>query len=207
MSKVQLPGSIIFDSQIKIHSGTENKDVSLSQEFKYRLEGEHRQNGATDQGKSRKIFMKRKRIERKYHVQDNASVELKDVKMYCNKNQFPALPFCGPHYKPHGTRGLGKHYHLRFDPKLSIGKCAILRIPCACVACASNLDKAWISGIPSDKQDCYKPVTKCTYLTLLGAFNNWNIIQLSSKSTSSDTFDETHQVVLDGISDNMASLV
>ena len=37
--------------------------------------------------------------------------------------------------------------------------------------------------------------------------NNWNIIQLSQKSTSSDIFDEIHQVVLDGISDNMASLV
>ena len=33
------------------------------------------------------------------------------------------------------------------------------------------------------------------------------MIQLSSKSTSSDAFDEIHQVVLDGISDNMASLV
>ena len=30
---------------------------------------------------------------------------------------------------------------------------------------------------------------------------------MSSKSTSFDTFDEVHQVVLDGISDNMASLV
>ena len=30
MSKVQLPGSIRFDSRIKIHTGTEKKDVSLS---------------------------------------------------------------------------------------------------------------------------------------------------------------------------------
>ena len=30
---------------------------------------------------------------------------------------------------------------------------------------------------------------------------------MSSKSTSSETFDEIHQVVLDGISDNMASFV
>ena len=69
------------------------------------------------------------------------------------------------------------------------------------------LDKPWISGIPSDKQERYKPVTKSTYWPVLGAFNNWNIIELSSKSTSSDTFDEINQVVLDGISDNMASLV
>ena len=73
--------------------------------------------------------------ERKYHVQDNASVELKDVKMYCNKNQFPTLRFCGPHSKPHVARGLGKHYHLRFDPKLGMGKCEVRRIPCACVPC------------------------------------------------------------------------
>ena len=45
------------------------------------------------------------------------------------------------------------------------------------------------------------------YWIVLGAFNNWNIIELSSKSTSSETFDEIHQVVLDSISDNMASLV
>ena len=62
-------------------------------------------------------------------------------------------------------------------------------------------------GIPSDKQERYKPVTKCTYWTVLGYFNNWNIIQLSQKWTPSDAFDEIHQVVIDGISDCMASLV
>ena len=75
MSKVQLPGSVIFDSQIKMHTGTENKDVSLAKEFKDHLEEEHHQNGAINQGKSRKIFMERKWTERKYHVHDNASVE------------------------------------------------------------------------------------------------------------------------------------
>ena len=104
--------------------------------------------------------MERKWTEIKYHVQDNAAVELKDVKMYCNTNKFPELPFCGPHSKPHGAMGVGKHYHLRFDPKLGMGVCAIRCIPCACVDCTSILDKAWISGIPSDKQDLYKPVTK-----------------------------------------------
>ena len=83
----------------------------------------------------------------------------------------------------------------------------IRRISCACVACTSILDKTWISGIPSDEQELYKPVTKCTNWPELGSFNNWNIIKLSQKSTSSDTFDEIHQVVLDKISDNRASLV
>ena len=87
-----------------------------------------------------------------------------------------------------------------------MGEFEIRRIPCACVACTSMLDKPWIYGILSDKQESYKHFTKCTYWTVLGAFNNWKIILLSSKSTSSDTFDEIHHVVLDGISDNMASL-
>ena len=60
MSKVQLYGSIRFDSQIKIHTGTEKKDVSLAREFKNHLEGEHHKNGVIDQGKSRKRFMNRK---------------------------------------------------------------------------------------------------------------------------------------------------
>ena len=60
-------------------------------------------------------FTEIKRTERKNHIQDNAAVELKDVKMYCNTNQVPELLFSGPHSKPHGARGLSKHYHLRFD--------------------------------------------------------------------------------------------
>ena len=139
MSKVQLPGSIRFDSQIKIHTGIEKKNVSLTRDIKDNLEVEHRKNGVIDQGKSIKRYMNRKWTESKYHVQDNADVELNDVKMYCNTTQFPTLPFCGPHSKPHGARGLGKHYHLRFDPKLGMDKCAIRRIPCACVACTSML--------------------------------------------------------------------
>ena len=69
------------------------------------------------------------------------------------------------------------------------------------------LDKPCISVIPKDKQEHYKPVTKCTYWPVLGPLKNWNIIQLSHKSTPYDTCDEIHQVVLDGISENVASLV
>ena len=73
---------------------------------------------------------------------------------------------------------MSKNYHLRFDPTLGNGVCAILRIPCACVACTSMLEKPWIHGIPPDKQESYKPGAKCTYWPVLGSFNNRNIIQL-----------------------------
>ena len=85
------------------------------------------------------------------------------MKIYCKKNQFTELSFCVPHSKPHGARGLSKHYHLRFDPKIRMGICAIICIPCACVACTSMLYKPWISGITPDVQERYKPAAKCTY--------------------------------------------
>ena len=136
--------------------------------------------------------MERKWTYRQYHVQDNTDVAHQDVKMYCNTNQFPALTFCGPHSKPHDSRRLSKHYHLRFYSKLGNGVCEIRRIPCACVACTPMPEKPWISGIPSDEQESYKPVTKCTYWPVLGSFNSWNMTKLSQKSTPFDAFDEIH---------------
>ena len=124
--------------------------------------------------------------------------------IYCNTNKFPALSFCGQYYKPHDARGLSKYYHFRFDPKLGMVICAIFRIPCSCVEYTLMLDKPWISGIPQYKQDIYKHLINCAYWPVLGPFNNWNIMQLSQKSTPYDMFDEIHQVVFDGIRDNMA---
>ena len=102
---------------------------------------------------------------------------------------------------------MGKHYQLRFDPKLGQGICAICRIPCACVVCTSMPDKPWISGIQSTKQARYQPVINCTYWPVLGSYNNWNTIDRTKKSIPFEEFDEIHQVFLARISDNMASLV
>ena len=82
--------------------------------------------------------------------------------MYCDTNQFLELRCCGPHPKPHGARGLSKHYHLRFYPKLGHGICATQCIPRDCVACTSMIDQPWIYCIPSNKQSYYQPVTYCT---------------------------------------------
>ena len=68
------------------------------------------------------------------------------------------------------------------------------------------LDKPWISGIQSIRQARYQPVTNCTYWLVLGSYNNRTIIELTPKSIPSKAFDEINQVVLDKISENMASL-
>ena len=100
-----------------------------------------------DKGK-KKLFMEIKWTYQQYHVQDNSVVSHRYVRMYCNTNRFTELPFCGPHSKPHSARGLSKHYHLRFDPKLGNVVCEIFRIPCDCVSCTSMIEKPWIYGIP-----------------------------------------------------------
>ena len=66
------------------------------------------------------------------------------------------------------------------------------------------LEKPWISGVPSNKEASYQPVTNCTYWPLLGSYKNCSIIHLSQKSTPFEAFEEIHQIVIGGISDNMA---
>ena len=102
---------------------------------------------------------------------------------------------------------MGKYYHIRFDPNIGHGICAIRRIPCIFVACTSMLEKPLISGMQSTKKSRYQPVINCTYWLVLGPYNNWTSIELTPKSIPSEAFDEIHQVVLDRISENMASFV
>ena len=144
MSNVQLPVSKIFYSQVLMHSCTKNNYVSLAKYFQNKWSKEHCKHGIIDKVKYRKRASTGKCTDRDYHLQDNADVSQKDVKMYCDTNQFPVLPFCGPHPKPHGARGLSKYYNLRFDIRLGHGICAIFHIPCECVVCTSILDQPWV---------------------------------------------------------------
>ena len=116
-----------------MHTSTQNNDVSLAKEFQQHLSIENRKNCVIDKGKFIKRASERKRTDRKYHVQDNVDVAHKYVKIYFSTKKLVELPFCGPYSKPHGARGLSKHYNLRFDPKLGHGVPEIIRIPCACV--------------------------------------------------------------------------
>ena len=69
------------------------------------------------------------------------------------------------------------------------------------------MDKHWIFGIPSNKQERCQPITNCTYWPVMGSYNNFNFIELSPKSIPFEAFDEIYQVILDIISENVASLV
>ena len=69
------------------------------------------------------------------------------------------------------------------------------------------LDKPWYPGVAQKQQPLYKHVVDCTYWYVLGSFDNWNITQFKNKNRLSEYFYQIHNVAIDGISDNMVSLV
>ena len=83
-----------------------------------------RKHGVIDQGKDRKRVSKIKWTYREYHVQDHADVANKYVKMYCDTNKFPPLPFCGSHPDPYEARG-----YISSDPNIGHGMWLIAHIP------------------------------------------------------------------------------
>ena len=83
----------------------------------------------------------------------------------------------------------------------------LLIIPCDCTSCTSIIDQPSITDIPAHQQPCQNAVKEFTYWDVLGSFNNCNILKLSQKPTSSKEIDKIHQVVLAGISENMAALL
>ena len=92
--------------------------------------------------------------------------------------------------KPHGVRGISKHYNLQLEPKLGHGTCEIRRIPCVCVEFTNIMDNPWAPGVDHTQKPCYQPVVDCTYWPVLCSFNDWNIIQFTNKIKYSEEFDE-----------------
>ena len=78
--------------------------------------------------------------------------------MYFTTKYFPRFPFFGTPNKPHCVRGLSNRYHMRFDPKLGQGNCAICRVPCVCTKITSMLDKTRTPGVTPHQQPHYQPV-------------------------------------------------
>ena len=82
MYNVKLTRSICFYSHILMNSCTQKNDVRLDKEFQKHLSKEHRKHVVIYQGKYSKRSSKRKWTDREYHVQYNADVAHKEVKIY-----------------------------------------------------------------------------------------------------------------------------
>jgi len=86
-------------------------------------------------------------------------------------------------------------YHIRCDPDLGLGKCAMRRIPCACRACRTALAQVWQSNIPVENQPRYcGTVVDCKYASILGHYNKWYIVDLCIMPTPQNTSTQVEPV-------------
>ena len=62
-----------------------------------------------------------------------------------------------------------KHfYHIRCDPDLDKGLCAMRRIPCACTGYVEQIPDPWLPNLDKILQQCYAIKTKtCNYSLIL----------------------------------------
>ena len=67
--------------------------------------------------------------------------------------------------------------------------------------------KPWYKGVPKNQQPQYHLVKDCTQWTVLGSFNNRNIVQFSHKETHSEYIDKMNQFGIYSISEKMDTLV
>ena len=70
-----------------MNSCTPKNDVSLGKESQINLSKDNSKHVVIDQGKYRKISSKTKCTDKQCHVQDNADIAHKYVKIYCDTNQ------------------------------------------------------------------------------------------------------------------------
>ena len=96
-----------------------------------------------------------------------------------------------------------KHfYHIRCDPELGEGFCAMLRIPCACSGCVVKLSKPWLPNLEGKTKPRYviKPET-CKYSSILREYNKWYIAKLNLKkeTTNPNEMKIKYELVLQGM--------
>ena len=73
-------------------------------------------------------------------------------------------------------------YHIRCDPDLGKGFCAMRRIPCACTGCVEKLPNPWLPKRYKTLQPRYAIEPKTfKYSSILCGYNKWYISKLTLK--------------------------
>ena len=95
-----------------------------------------------------------------------------------------------------------RFYHIRCDPNLDKGFCAMQEIPCACTGCVEKLSNHWLLNLDKTLQPRYsiEPET-CKYSSILLGYNKWYITKLTLKkeTTNPDEMDIKDKLVLNGM--------
>ena len=65
------------------------------------------------------------------------------IKMIWKNKLFPSINSINGKTFPYASKGILRHYHHRYHPKLGLGIVSIRRIPCGCHACTAILSLFW----------------------------------------------------------------
>eukprot|EP00534_Pseudo-nitzschia_fraudulenta_P001320 CAMPEP_0201118978 /NCGR_PEP_ID=MMETSP0850-20130426/3169_1 /ASSEMBLY_ACC=CAM_ASM_000622 /TAXON_ID=183588 /ORGANISM="Pseudo-nitzschia fraudulenta, Strain WWA7" /LENGTH=130 /DNA_ID=CAMNT_0047384501 /DNA_START=336 /DNA_END=725 /DNA_ORIENTATION=+ len=66
-------------------------------------------------------------------------------------------------------------------PELGLGKIALRKIPCKCVACNNQMKKKWLHNKTLKEQPRLQLAKDCKYSKGLGDANNWLIVEMKMK--------------------------
>ena len=109
-----------------------------------------------------------------YNVQRNSDVDHRGMKMICNNKLFPSLNVINGKIFPYASKGILRHYHYRYDPKLSPGIVAIIIITCSCHAFTYILSIFWGYKTKEEvNQPRYGKVYNCKYYQIIGCHNDF----------------------------------
>ena len=115
----------------------------------------------------------------KKHAKREAKARLNHKYYWIHKEEDTLLSGMKAVYKILNNKDKGTmkyFYHIRYDPDLDKGFCAMWRIPCACTGCVEQLSKPWLPNLDKTRQPRYviEPET-CKYSSILHGYNKWYI--------------------------------
>jgi hypothetical protein len=195
MRMVSNPGSDESDRKMKAYSLSEreNETTSFARECLRLCEMHDRKNGVKSSGKYAKRERAAKISGRHYYLQQTQDVRLGNLKM-------TAVGL------PKGTHsGLLARYNIRTDPDLGVGRAALRRIPCSCLACRNQLSKPWKPNVDAIEQDRYRQEKECTLWNVFLGLNDWLIVDLRpTAGTDMDEVQEACYDVIEGLCKQMS---
>ena len=93
------------------------------------------------------------------------------------------------------------YYHIRCDPDLNKGFCAMRHITGACTGCVEQLPNPWLPNLDKNLQTRYAIKTEtCKYPSILRGYNKWYIFQIDLKiKKNPDEMEIKGDLVLNGM--------
>jgi hypothetical protein len=188
-SMPEVHDNVNASDRMNIHSMTEQGEVSFADEC-MRLLLNRDTIGTTGDKKHAKREAKARLKSTFYHVHDDKDLLYNGI---------------GATYKILDNRDkvkLKMFYHIRCDPDLGQGFCAMRRIPCACNACVQQLSHKWMPNTDKLLQPRYAiEPPLCKYSAILHGHNKWYITELKidQNTTTKDEMQAMHEGVLMGM--------